>query len=53
MNELFDPRLPGYLDSLVPERPDELRKMEEYAREHSFLVPIRDGLIVALRQPDA
>jgi len=33
---LFDPRLAPYLDSLVPERPEEMQRMEEYAHQHDF-----------------
>jgi len=32
----MSPQLREYLDSLVPDRPDEVLHMEEYAREHSF-----------------
>ena len=36
MSELMSPELREYLNALVPERPDELLRMEEYAREHDF-----------------
>ncbi len=36
MPDLFDPRLPAYLDDLVPERPAELRRMEEIAVDTEF-----------------
>jgi len=36
MPELYHPELRGYLDSLVPPRPDELKKMEVYAKENAF-----------------
>lgn len=32
----YDEQLRDYLDSLVPERPAEMRAMEAYAEEHSF-----------------
>ncbi len=34
--ELIAPRVREYLDSLVPERPPEMARMEAYAREHEF-----------------
>lgn len=34
--DLFHPDLKGYLDGLVPKRPPEMAKMEEYARENGF-----------------
>ena len=34
--DLHHPELNGYLDGLVPARPDELRQMEAYAKEHGF-----------------
>ena len=34
--ELVEPRLAEYIDSLVPERPAELREMEEYAKRNRF-----------------
>ncbi len=34
--DLLSPRLRGYLDELVPERPPELRRMEAIARETGF-----------------
>ncbi len=33
---MMSPQLREYLDSLVPNRPDEIVNMETYAREHSF-----------------
>jgi len=33
---MMSPQLREYLDSLVPDRPEEVKLMEEYAREHSF-----------------
>lgn len=36
MTEMLDSGIAAYLDSLVPERPAELRRMEDYAREHDF-----------------
>lgn len=36
MSELMSPQVREYLDALVPERPEELRRMEAYAREHDF-----------------
>ena len=33
---LYTPELSLYLDSLVPPRPEEMQKMEAYAREHQF-----------------
>ncbi|KAA3648781.1 MAG: O-methyltransferase [Chloroflexi bacterium] len=36
MDELYHSQLRGYLDSLVPERPQELQAMETYAKEHRF-----------------
>jgi caffeoyl-CoA O-methyltransferase len=36
MSDLISPQVREYLDALVPERPAELRAMEEYAREHDF-----------------
>jgi predicted O-methyltransferase YrrM len=33
---LIAPQLREYLDSLVPERPEEVMTMEKYARDHSF-----------------
>lgn len=35
-DELFDPRLSGYLEDLVPERPRELLWMETFARQTDF-----------------
>ena len=34
--ELFHPDLRAYLDSLVPPRPEEMRRMEAYAQENAF-----------------
>jgi predicted O-methyltransferase YrrM len=34
--QLMSEQLKTYLDSLVPERPEELQKMEAYAAEHNF-----------------
>lgn len=34
--ELMSKEVRDYLDGLVPDRPDELNKMEAYAREHDF-----------------
>lgn len=34
--DLYHPELKGYLDSLVPPRPDEMRDMEAYAKENAF-----------------
>src|SRR5579864_9002874 len=36
MTEILNPGVAAYLDSLVPERPPELRRMEDYGREHDF-----------------
>jgi predicted O-methyltransferase YrrM len=36
MPEILNPDLARYIDSLVPERPAELRGMEDWAREHDF-----------------
>ncbi len=36
ISSLLHPDLPGYLDGLVPDRPEEMRAMEAYAREHKF-----------------
>src|SRR5690349_24278864 len=36
MAEILNPDLSRYIDSLVPERPAELRAMEDWAREHNF-----------------
>jgi predicted O-methyltransferase YrrM len=36
VDELMSEQVREYLDGLVPERPDELQKMETYARQHSF-----------------
>lgn len=36
MADLHHPELSGYLDGLVPPRPLELQRMEEYARENAF-----------------
>lgn len=36
MADLYHPELRGYLDSLVPSRPAEMRSMEDYARENAF-----------------
>jgi caffeoyl-CoA O-methyltransferase len=36
MPDILTPDLSRYIDSLVPERPAELRSMEEWAREHDF-----------------
>lgn len=36
MPDLYHPELKGYLDALVPPRPEEMRKMEAYAQEHAF-----------------
>ena len=36
MPDILAPEIASYIDSLVPERPPELRKMEEWAREHNF-----------------
>lgn len=33
---LLSEQLSNYLDDLVPERPDEMKKMEAYAAEHNF-----------------
>lgn len=35
-DELISTQVGDYLDRLVPERPDELRKMEDHARKHQF-----------------
>lgn len=35
-NDLFTPSLPPYLDSLVPSRPEEMQKMEAYAKKNKF-----------------
>jgi predicted O-methyltransferase YrrM len=35
-NHLFDPALSEYLSTLIPARPEEMQKMEAYARETSF-----------------
>ena len=34
--ELYISSLPPYLDSLVPPRPNEMQRMEAYAKEHGF-----------------
>ncbi len=34
--ELYISSLPTYLDSLVPPRPNEMQRMEAYAKEHGF-----------------
>ena len=34
--EMMSKDVRDYLDGLVPDRPDELNKMEVYAREHDF-----------------
>ncbi|MBW8011575.1 MAG: O-methyltransferase [Chloroflexi bacterium] len=34
--QLFSPRLSGYLDSLIPSRPAEMQAMEAYAKEVGF-----------------
>ena len=34
--ELYHPELKGYLDGLVPGRPDEMKAMEAYAKENAF-----------------
>jgi predicted O-methyltransferase YrrM len=34
--DLYHPELKGYLDALVPTRPEEMRRMEAYARENAF-----------------
>jgi len=36
MPEVLDTQLTTYLDGLVPERPQELRDMEAYAKQHDF-----------------
>jgi caffeoyl-CoA O-methyltransferase len=36
MPDILDPDLARYIDALVPERPPELRAMEDWAREHDF-----------------
>jgi caffeoyl-CoA O-methyltransferase len=36
MPDILAPELAQYIDGLVPERPPELRAMEEWAREHDF-----------------
>jgi predicted O-methyltransferase YrrM len=36
MPEILDAPLAAYLDGLVPERPQELRDMEAYAKQHDF-----------------
>lgn len=36
MAEILNSDIAAYVDSLVPERPAELRVMEAYAREHNF-----------------
>lgn len=36
MPDILSPDLSRYIESLVPERPPELRAMEEYARQHDF-----------------
>lgn len=36
MPDILSPNLSRYIESLVPERPPELRAMEEYARQHDF-----------------
>jgi caffeoyl-CoA O-methyltransferase len=36
MSELISPEVTDYVESLVPRRPDELARMEEYARELDF-----------------
>jgi len=36
MADILDAPLAAYLDGLVPERPAELRGMEDYARQHDF-----------------
>jgi caffeoyl-CoA O-methyltransferase len=36
MPDILNADLSRYIDSLVPERPAELRAMEDYAREHDF-----------------
>src|SRR5262245_66377060 len=36
MPQILDPPLAAYLDGLVPERPEELRGMEAYAKQHDF-----------------
>ncbi len=41
----ISPEVRGYLDDLVPDRPAELARMEEHAREIGF------RLIVAYRNP--
>jgi len=34
--DLYHPELKGYLDGLVPARPEEMRQMEAYAKENAF-----------------
>ncbi len=34
--DLYHPDLRAYLDGLVPRRPSEMERMEEYAKEHGF-----------------
>lgn len=35
-HELYHPELRGYLDALVPPRPEQMRRMEAYAQENAF-----------------